>query len=735
MADEAGGASKSAAKSAKTDAGKAAKKKPDPEGLALIAKADAAMAAKDFAEAIRLYQEGEAKCRASSASAAPKEKKPKPPQPDADGGGKPAAAGAAADAAAAEEEAKPRLYLELPASNTQAKPLREGGDAACNYAANAPVTLAAHLAATGGAYRTRFPPEPNGYLHMGHAKAMNFNFGQARIAREDAGVGVGGETVMRFDDTNPTAEKQEFIDSILGNVKWLGHSPVKVTYSSDYFGRLYELALQLIRSGNAYVCHQTADEMKASRGLLRAYYGAPKPNGADRGPLPKGAASPWRERPAAESEALFVKMKQGRLAEGEAVLRMKGDLKSDNSSMWDPAAYRIMFHAHPRTGDEWCIYPTYDYTHCIVDSLEDITHSLCTLEFNQRQAADGPYYWLLHALQLYKPATWEYSRLNLTHCVMSKRNLKLLVEQRHVSGWDDPRMVTLDGMRRRGLTASIVNRFCEAIGVTKSKMVARVELLEHIARQEFDATAHRRFAVLRPIRVVLADGFPAGGKEFEMSNHPKDEAAGKRKLRLGETIYIDADDFREVDDPKYYGLAPNKEVGLLGAGVNITCVQVVRTPSGAIDHLVASVDATRERKPKGHLHWVDAATAKPAEFRVYDVLFTPEDPEAAAKALKDEAAGGGGGEEEEEEEEEEDEGADGGAPGWLKLLNPSSLVVEKGYVEASLLSSSSVDASAPNAPCFQFTRLGYFAPDVSSSRKAPVFNRVVALKEDKEKRK
>ena len=265
---------------------------------------------------------------------------------------------------------------------------------------------------------------------------MNFNFGQAAIAREQ---GMSGETVLRFDDTNPTAEKQEFIDSILDNVAWLGHTPARVTYSSDYFDQLYALALQLIDAGGAYVCHQTKEEMAASRLALRAHQAAKKSGGGGGGELPAACVSPWRGRSAEENRAHFVRMKQGRYGEGEAVLRIKGDLHSENTSMWDLAAYRVMFHAHPKTGDAWCIYPTYDYTHCIVDSLENITHSLCTLEFAQRQAVDGPYYHLLHALQLYKPATWEYSRLNLTHAVMSKRKLKFLVVHGYVDGWDDPR--------------------------------------------------------------------------------------------------------------------------------------------------------------------------------------------------------------------------------------------------------------------------------------------------------
>ena len=616
----------------------------------------------------------------------------------------------------------------------QAKPLREGVEEARNYALNPAEKLATHLSATGGAYRTRFPPEPNGYLHIGHAKAMNFNFGQARIGKES---GTGGETVMRFDDTNPTAEKQEFIDSILDNVRWLGHSPAIVTYSSDYFQQLYDLAVQLIKSGGAYVCHQTGDEIKKSRELLQVYHGRGLP-AAEKGPLPPGCASPYRERSVAENLAHFARMKQGRYGEGEAVLRIKGDLASENTSMWDLAAYRVMFHPHPKTADAWCIYPTYDYTHCIVDSLENITHSLCTLEFAQRQAVDGPYYHLLHMLQLYKPVTWEYSRLNLTHAVMSKRKLKFLVVYNYVSGWDDPRLCTLNGLRRRGYSGAVVNKFCEAIGVTRAAMVAKTALLEQIARQELDAAAHRRFAVLKPLRVELV-GLPPGGKAFEMANHPKDEAYGKRPLTLGASIYIEADDFKPelAGDPNFFGLAVGKEAGLLGAGVNITVTEAVYDSRGGLSHLVATADPTRARKVKGHLHWVSADTAVAAECRVYNVLFSPEDPELAAKeaAKAEKEAGGaaaGGGED--EGDEEGDEEAAVALPAWLKLLNPDSLVVERAMVEPSLAAAAGPPDTTRDRPSFQFQRVGFFCVDDTSTTAKPVFNRIVALKEDSSKK-
>jgi len=557
---------------------------------------------------------------------------------------------------------------------------------------------------------------------------MNFNFGQARIARES---GFGGETVMRFDDTNPTAEKMEFIESILDNVEWLGHTPSKVTYSSDYFQDLYELALNLIHLGGAYVCHQTADEIKASREMLKLYQKQRKEatSASSMPPLPAGAASPYRERTVAQNLMHFERMRQGRYDEGEAFLRMKTDLTSENTALWDPAAYRIMFHAHPRTGDKWCIYPTYDYTHCIVDSLEHITHSLCTLEFEVRQAVDGPYYWLLNALRLYKPVTWEYSRLNLTHSLMSKRKLKFLVNGGYVSGWDDPRLVTLDGLRRRGFSATTVNRFCEAIGVTRNRMTAAWQRLEQIARQELDASAPRRFAVLRPLKVTLTD-WPEMSKTFTMLNHPKDEALGSRTLTITSPIFIEQEDFREVDDKSFFGLAPGKEVGLLGAGINIKCTSVQKDARGQITGLTASVDMSATRiKPKGHLHWLSAATAQPAEVRVYDVLFSDEFPEEKATEL----AGAHPADEEEDDDDDEEAAAGTNEPEWLKLLNEQSCIVCHALVEPALRDSAATPAKHKR-PTFQFQRLGYYCVDSDSTIESPVFNRVVALKEDKERK-
>ena len=476
------------------------------------------------------------------------------------------------------------------------------------------------------------------------------------------------------------------------------------------------------------MCHQTGPEIKASRLALRAWSGAKQV-----GELPAEARSPWRDRTKAENRKLFERMKAGRYAEGEAVLRMRGDLRSDNSALWDPAAYRVLFHAHPRTGSEWCIYPTYDFTHCIVDSLEQVSHSLCTLEFEGRQAVDGPYYWLLQQLKLYKPTTWGYSRLNITHCVMSKRKLKLLVVGNHVDGWDDPRLVTLEGFRRRGISAAVINRFCEKVGVTRAKMTAPIQLLEQIARDELDRTTPRRLVVLKPLKVVLK-GMPAEGKTVHVANHPKEEGMGTRPLTLRGECYIERDDFREVDDPKFFGLAPGKEVGLLGMGVNITCDGVEKDEAGNVTSLTCSVDLSKTNRPKGHLHWVDAGTAVPALVRLYGVLFTPEDPEAAAKAAGGGAAAAAAAADEGDDEEEgEEEAADAkaGQPAWLELLNPDSCVNEQGLMEPAMRDACG-PATGHTRPSFQFQRLGYFCVDSTSTVEKPVINRIVALKEDRE---
>ena len=351
-----------------------------------------------------------------------------------------------------------------------------------------------------------------------------------------------------------------------------------------------------------------------------------------------------------------------------------------------------------------------------------------------RQAVDGPYYHLLHNLRLYKPVTWEYSRLNLTHAVMSKRKLKFLVVYGYVDGWDDPRLCTLNGLRRRGFSGGVVNRFCQEIGVTRAAMTAKTALLEQIARSELDVIAHRRFAVLKPLKVELVSGMPEGGKAFEMPNHPKEESYGKRPMHLGNSIYIDADDFKPElkDDPSFYGLAVGREAGLLGAGVNITVTEAVYDSRGVLSYLKATADPSRANKVKGHLHWVSAETAVKAECRVYNVLFTPEDPELAAKEA---AAKEGGGGAEEEGEDEDDVGGGVALPPWLKLLNPDSLVVEHALVEPCLAAEAKAPDTGLNRPAFQFQRVGFFCVDDTSTSETPVFNRVVALREAAEVKK
>jgi glutaminyl-tRNA synthetase len=542
-----------------------------------------------------------------------------------------------------------------------------------NFAINSPERMAAHLAATGGKWHTRFPPEPNGYLHIGHAKAMHFDFGVA--------AKFGGNTYLRFDDTNPAAEKQEYIDSIKSSVEWLGHAPFKITYSSDYFDQLHEYAVELIKQGKAYVCHQSKPETAASRQVLQGFQLHCSKNNLPRydTPLPPGAESPYRERGVEENLKLFSEMSKGAWDEGSCCLRMKCDLRSDITSMWDLAAYRIKFEAHPHSKDKYCIYPTYDYTHCLVDSLENVTHSLCTLEFETRQAPNGPYYWLLDALGLYKPITWEFARCNITYNVMSKRKLNALVTKGYVNGWDDPRLLTLEGLRRRGYTPAAVNRFCYELGVTRNDNVQPLGKLETCIREELDDTADRRFAVLDPlpIRITNHTGAPL---PVECPLHPKYLERGNRTINLTPTVYIERGDFREVDDKSFFGMAPGKTVRLL-FGYNLTCTGVKKDAAGNVVSLEATFDAESmgTKPPKGTLHWASTEFVS-GEVRVYDKLFTVEipgkrdGPPAHAGAAAGAAAGGAGAEGAGEDDEGEE---DGGNVDWLTQLNPHSLVIHK----------------------------------------------------------
>ncbi|CAI0553132.1 unnamed protein product [Linum tenue] len=427
---------------------------------------------------------------------------------------------------------------------------------------NSKEMLDKHLMVTGGKVYSRFPPEPNGYLHIGHAKAMFVSFG---LARERDGC-----CYLRFDDTNPEAEKKEYIDHIQEIVSWLGWKPFKITYTSDYFQELYELAVELIRRGHAYVDHQTAEEIKE-----------------------------YREKKMNKSLRLFDEMKRGMIEEGKATLRMKQDMQSDNFNMYDLIAYRIKFTPHPHAGDKWCIYPSYDYAHCIVDSLENITHSLCTLEFETRRAS---YYWLLHSLDLYQPYVWEYSRLNVTNTVMSKRKLNFLVTNKHVDGWDDPRLMTLAGLRRRGVTSSAINTFVRGIGITRSdNSMIRMDRLEYHIREELNKTAARAMVVLNPLKVVITNFDSASVMDLEAKKWPDaqtEDSSAFYKVPFSNVVYIEQSDFRMKDSKDYYGLAPGKSV-LLRYAFPIKCTDVVLADDNqTIVEIRAEYDPSKKTKPK-----------------------------------------------------------------------------------------------------------------------------------------
>ncbi|XP_068643603.1 glutamine--tRNA ligase-like [Aristolochia californica] len=528
--------------------------------------------------------------------------------------------------------------------------------------------LERHLAVTGGKVFTRFPPEPNGYLHIGHAKAMFVDFG---LAKERDGC-----CYLRFDDTNPEAEKKEYIDHIEEIVQWMGWKPFKITYTSDYFQDLYDLAVELIRRGHAYVDHQLPEEIKEYR--------------------EKKMNSPWRERPIEESLKLFDDMRKGKIDEGKATLRMKQDMQSDNYNMYDLIAYRIKFTPHPRAGDKWCIYPSYDYAHCIVDSLENITHSLCTLEFETRRAS---YYWLLEALDLYHPYVWEYSRLNVTNTVMSKRKLNRLVTEKWVDGWDDPRLMTLAGLRRRGLTPASVNAFVRGIGITRSdNSLIRLDRLEYHIREEMNRTASRTMVVLRPLKVLITNMEGGSMLHLDAKVWPDalaDDVSTSYKVPFTNVVYIEHSDFRIKDSKDYFGLAPGKSV-LLRYAFPIKCTEVIYgDDKETILEIRAEYDPSKKSKPKGVLHWV--AQPSPGtdplkiEVRLFDKLFKSENP----AELDD----------------------------WLADLNPlSKEVIPEAYAVPSLCSAVMGDK-------FQFERLGYFAVDPDSTPEKLVFNRTVTLRD------
>ena len=520
---------------------------------------------------------------------------------------------------------------------------------------------------------TRFPPEPNGYLHIGHAKSICLNFGVARD--------FGGSCNLRFDDTNPTKEDVEYVDAIEEDVRWLGFEWNGLHFASDYFEQLYDYAVELIRRDKAYVDSQSADEIRRTRGTLTE----------------PGTESPFRSRSIEENLDLFARMRAGEFPDGAHVLRAKIDMASPNINLRDPVLYRIRRAHHHRTGDAWCIYPMYDFAHPPSDALEHITHSLCTLEFEDHRPL---YDWLIDSLPVpAKPRQIEFARLNLSYTVMSKRKLLELVQERHVSGWDDPRMPTIVGMRRRGYTPDAIRAFCDRIGVAKRENLVDVALLEHAVREDLNKRAMRVMGVLRPLRVVIENYPEDRTEEVDVVNNPEDPEAGTRKVPFSRVLYIEHDDFREDPPKKFFRLAPGREVRLRCAYF-ITCTGVIKDPvTGDVTELRCTYDpATRGgdapdgRKVKATLHWVSAAHAVDAEVRLYDRLFNTEEP---GKGDEDVHAS----------------------------LNPTSLeVVTDAKVEPSA-------ASAPVGTTYQFERLGYFCVDPDTAPGKPVFNRTVTLKD------
>jgi glutaminyl-tRNA synthetase len=521
--------------------------------------------------------------------------------------------------------------------------------------------------------QTRFPPEPNGYLHIGHAKAIALDFG---LADE-----FGGKTNLRFDDTNPEKEEQEYVDSIQADVRWLGFDWERLCYASDYFPQLYEWALKLIENGKAYVDDLSAEEIRQHRGTLTE----------------PGKDSPYRNRSVEENLDLFRRMKAGEFPDGSRVLRAKIDMASPNLNMRDPVMYRILHATHHRTGDEWCIYPMYDYAHGQSDSIERVTHSMCTLEFADHQPI---YRWYIDQLGIFPSQQIEFDRLNLTYTLLSKRKLLQLVQEKRVSGWDDPRMPTLSGIRRRGFTPEAIRTFCATIGATRTNGTTDIEMLEHFQRDDLNHRASRAMAVLRPLKLVI-DNYPAGQVEMvEVANNPEDPSAGTRQVPFSGEIYIEQDDFREVPPPKYYRLSPGKEVRLRNAYF-ITAQSVVKDAAGSLVEVHCTYDPASRggnspdgRKVKSTIHWVSTTHAIPAEIRIYDKLFTRPDPGNL----------------------EEGES-------FLDILNPNSLeILTEAKLEPSLANAKLEDR-------FQFERVGYFCLDPDTTPGNLVFNRTLPLKD------
>lgn len=521
--------------------------------------------------------------------------------------------------------------------------------------------LEEHLRITGGQVRTRFPPEPNGILHIGHAKAININFGYA--------AANNGVCFLRYDDTNPEKEEEKFFVGIRNMVEWLGYKPYKITHSSDYFQQLYEWAIVLIQKNLAYVCHQKPEEVR----------------GRDAPP------SPWRDRPIHESLQLFEDMKRGKFDEGEATLRLKTVLEEGKA---DPVAYRIKFVPHHCTGNEWCIYPTYDYTHCLCDSIEHITHSLCTKEFQSRRSS---YYWLCNALDIYCPVQWEYGRLNMHYTVVSKRKISKLISEGHVRDWDDPRLFTLTALRRRGFPPEAINNFCASLGLTGAKIVIHPHALEACVRDVLNVTAHRAMVVLDPLRVVITN-YPHGEPvTITVPNIPGNDDKGVHTVIFDKELWIEHSDFQEKETKGYRRLTPEQTVGLRHCGYVIRMEEVVRGTNGEVDHLrVACEPATEGNKPKAFIHWV--AHPIKCEVRQYESLFKHECPEDPLVV----------------------------PGGFLSDVNPNSLTVS-----AALADISVKGAKVYNK--YQFERIGFFSVDPDSTANCLVFNKTVGLKEDKGK--
>lgn len=521
---------------------------------------------------------------------------------------------------------------------------------------------------------TRFPPEPNGYLHIGHAKSICLNFGLAKK--------YGGKCNLRFDDTNPVKEDVEYVDSIKEDIRWLGFEWAEEHYASDYFEQLYEWAVELIRKGLAYVDDQTQEEIRIGRGTVTR----------------PGVNSPWRDRSVEENLRLFAETREGKYKDGEKVLRAKIDMAHPNMLLRDPLMYRIIHSHHHRTGDKWCIYPMYDYAHGESDSIEKITHSVCTLEFDVHRPL---YDWFIEKLGIFPSRQYEFARLNLTYTVMSKRKLLQLVKEGYVSGWDDPRMPTISGLRRRGYTPESIRMFAEKVGVAKRDNIIDLGLLEWCVREDLNKTALRRMAVLNPLKVVIAN-YPEGQTEYvECVNNPEDPEAGRRKVPFSREVYIERDDFMEEPPKKFFRLRPGGEVRLR-YGYIIRCDEVIKDASGEVVELRCTYDplslgggSSDGRKVKGIIHWVSAPHAVPAEVMLFDRLFAAENP---------------------------DETAEGGT--FLDNLNPDSLKTVRAWCEPAL-------GEAQPGEKFQFERLGYFCADTapSSAGCVPVFNRTATLKD------